>query len=167
MLRDANRRGVITTLHSALLNTCLHFFQKTDSLRLPSQSFVRPNLDLVDQTCSLHFASLSALDQLKSWGIIRHLRTQRLGCHWRISVGAVCQKGDYSNQTEQNRWAGDSKKEACKCWKRERAGRSSIIRSQDSNAETGPDIVSSGHEASNCSEKKRLNIMAHILLPPT
>lgn len=154
-------------MHSALLKTCLRFFQKTDSLRLPSQSFARPNLDLVEQKHSLHFASLSALDQLKSCGIIRRFRTQRLSRHWRISLGAVCQKGDYSNQTEQNRWAGDSKKETCKCWKRERAGRSSVIRSRDSNAETGPGIVSSGHEASNCSEKKRVNIMAHILLPPT
>lgn len=93
-------------MHSALFNTCLHFFQRTESLRLVSLCFARPNIDLAEQKFCLHFPSLSALDQLKSFGIIR--RSDLRGCHWRISRGAVCQKGSGSNQRAQNRWDGDS-----------------------------------------------------------
>lgn len=146
-------------VHWGLFNTCLHFFHNRESLRLVSQSIATPNIDPAEQKFSIHFKSLSALDQLKSCGIIRCLRTQRLS----LEDITRSQKGSYSNQTAQNRWDGDGETEACKCWGREWAGRWSIFRSQGSRRPW----YFSGRKASNCSEEKRLNIVPLILLPPT
>lgn len=150
-------------VHWALFNTCLHFFHNSESLRLVSQSFAWPNIDLAEQKFSIHSPSLPALDQLKSCGIIRRLRTQRLLLEGITRSRLPERKLFKSNGTKQVGWR---RRNGSVQMLGERMGRR-LIHLQISRLETGSDIAFSGREASNCSEEKRLNIMARILLPPT